>query len=620
MTPPIQPIGRVAFTSKLTAASGLQRYIIFTVRDDARSSDVLVQQSVNTWQAYNCWGGQSLYAWNSEGQVPAQKISFNRPYFINHGTGDFLGNQFGGSEMNMLRFLEREGYDVTYATDVDLHQQGVALLSSHKAFLCVGHDEYWSYQMRAAVQQARDQGKLLGFFGANCVYWQVRNANSVVSPQVANRTLVGYKEAAEQRDPYYLSGNPANYEYITTRFRDLPDPPYNVVDAVARPENNLMGVMFHGDQANADIVVSNASSWVYMGTGVVKGTAFVGMLGYEDDTLFDNQNTPAGLQVVAESPDPYGLSYMGTHVAASGAVIFATGSMQWNWGLDDYNVPQSKSSRLNIAAQQTTRNILARFAAGRVPSAPAGFLATPGPAQIALSWAGAVTATSYNVYRATSPGRGRESLQDRRHRHDVHGLDSGPQHLVLLSGERGERVRRKQQVDRGDRCPVAALAPDEPCRLGERTQRASHLACVCVIDRRGDERLSLDEQRHCVCESRIGDVDIIDGQPGQPSDDLLLCGACGECFRRRERRLERSVGDDALTTPLERRMKRSVAALVSGALLLLGSAYGQESDLSEAWWAAIGPDGTQRVNMRCGTNFLDPPRSSCERTCRWCLR
>jgi len=53
-------------------------------------------------------------------------------------------------------------------------------------------------------------------------------------------------------------------------------------------------------------------------------------------------------------------------------------------------------------------------------------------------------------------------------------------------------------------------------------------------------------------------------------------------------------------------MKRSAAALVSGALLLLGSARGQESDLSEAWWAAIGPDGTQRVNLRCGTNFLDP--------------
>ena len=53
-------------------------------------------------------------------------------------------------------------------------------------------------------------------------------------------------------------------------------------------------------------------------------------------------------------------------------------------------------------------------------------------------------------------------------------------------------------------------------------------------------------------------------------------------------------------------MKKSVTALVSGALLLLGSARGQESDLGEAWWAAVGPDGTQRVNIRCGTNFLDP--------------
>ena len=389
---------------KLTAASGLQRYIIFTVRDDARSSDYLMQQSVNTWQAYNAWGGQSLYVWNSEGGLPAQKVSFNRPYYINSGTGDFLGNEFGGWEINMLRFLEREGYDVTYATDVDLHEQGLALLGPHKAFLSVGHDEYWSYQMRAAVQQARDQGKHLGFFGANAVYWQIRYESSVGLPQATNRTLVGYKEAAETRDPYYLNGDSSKYKYITTRFRDLANPPYNVVDPVARPENSLLGVMYHGDPVNADIVVSDPTSWVYNGTGVMNGTVLVGLLGYEVDSLFDNQLAPPGLQVVAKSPDPWDYSYMVTYTAASGAVVFATGSMQWNWGLDDYNSPQSRSSRLSVPAQQTTRNILARFVSGSVPAAPAGLQAAPGPGQIALSWSAASSATSYNVYRATSPG------------------------------------------------------------------------------------------------------------------------------------------------------------------------------------------------------------------------
>ena len=392
------------YLAKLTAASGLQRYIIFTVRDDARSSDYLVQQSVNTWQAYNRWGGQSLYAWNSDDNAPAYKVSFNRPYFINHGTGDFLGNQFGGWEINMLRFLEREGYDITYSTDVDLHEQGLALLARHKALLSVGHDEYWSYQMRAAVQQARDQGKHLGFFGANAVYWQVRYENSTGVVPAGNRTLVGYKESAEARDPYHLDADSSNDKYITTRFRDLPYPPFNVVDPVARPENNLLGVMYHGDPVNGDIVVSDSTHWVYNNTSVANGTLFGGLLGYEVDSLFDNQYAPAGLQTVAQSPDPWGYSYMVTYTAASGAVVFTTGSMQWNWGLDDYNAPQSRTSRLNAAAQQTTRNILARFALGTAPSAPAVLQATAGPGQIALSWSTVVGATSYNVYRATTPG------------------------------------------------------------------------------------------------------------------------------------------------------------------------------------------------------------------------
>jgi len=395
------------YLAKLTAANAWQRYIIFTVRDDARSSDFLVQQSVNTWQAYNRWGGQSLYAWNSENSAPAQKVSFNRPYYINYGTGDFLGNEFGGWELNMLRFLEREGYDVTYATDVDLHQQALALLASHKAFLSVGHDEYWSYQMRAAVQQARDQGKHLGFFGADAIYWQVRFESSVVNPQSANRTLVGYKEAAEARDPYFLDGDPSNDKYITTLFRNLPKQPFNVVgDPIARPENSLLGVMYSGDPVDGDMVVSDASSWVYKGTNVVNGTPLVGLLGYEVDSLFDNQMAPAGLQVLATSPTAtFGDSHMVTYTAASGAVVFTTGSMQWNWGLDDYNAPHSGTSRLNPVAQQTTRNVLARFASGSVPAVPAGLQATPGPGQISLSWSAVANPTTYNVYRASSAGQ-----------------------------------------------------------------------------------------------------------------------------------------------------------------------------------------------------------------------
>ncbi|MDP3598857.1 MAG: hypothetical protein Q8S75_17870, partial [Nitrospirota bacterium] len=56
------------YLAKLTAEpTSAQSYIIFVVRDDARPSTYLVQSSVTTFQAYNNWGGKSLYAFNSAG-------------------------------------------------------------------------------------------------------------------------------------------------------------------------------------------------------------------------------------------------------------------------------------------------------------------------------------------------------------------------------------------------------------------------------------------------------------------------------------------------------------------------------------------------------------------------
>ena len=394
------------YLAKLTAGgSGLQSYIIFTVRDDARVSDLLFQSSVNTWQAYNAWGGQSLYAFNSGG-TPARKVSFNRPYDKNQGTGDFLGVNGYGWEPYMLRFLEREGYDVTYATNVDLHEKGLPLLTQHKAFLSVGHDEYWTYGMKSAIHQARDQGTHLGYFGADAVYWQVRFENSIQSLPASNRTVVGYKEAAQGFDPYAIDGDPTNDKFITARFRDLAAPPYNVIDPIARPENDLIGVMYHGDPFDGDIIVSDMAHWAYSGTGVANGSHFRALLGYENDSKFDNGFGPTGLQTIAESPDTWGNSHMSTYFAASGAVVFSTGSMQWLWGIDDFNVPSLRPSRLDPAAQQVTRNVLARFTAAPLglPPIPAFLQAVAGINQISLSWSPVAQATSYNVYRSVSPG------------------------------------------------------------------------------------------------------------------------------------------------------------------------------------------------------------------------
>ncbi|CAN5422920.1 hypothetical protein BH11PSE11_BH11PSE11_01630 [soil metagenome] len=419
------------YVAKLTASGGAQNYIVFTVRDDNRApaADFIFQSSVNTWQAYNNWGGQSLYSSNSVGNTPARKVSFNRPYAVD-GSGDLF--QW---EINMLRFLEREGYDVTYSTDVDLHEQGFALIAPHKTFLSVGHDEYWSYQMKTAVHQVRDAGKHLGFFGADAIYWQIRYEPSTIGP-ASNRTLVAFKEAAQSSDPFWLDGIASNDKYITARFRDLVAPPYNVQDPITQPENGLIGVMYQGSPVDGDIMVSDPNSWVYAGTGVSAGSRFVGLLGYEADAMFNNGYAPAGLKKVADSPEQFGNAHMVTYTAPSGSVIFSTGTMQWLWGLDDYGAPYRSPSRLDPAAQQVTRNVLARFLMTR-PDAPTNVVATAGDAQASVSFSapagtGGSPVTGYTVTSLPAGGvdsnAGSTSLS-----HAMTGLTNGTSYSFTVT-------------------------------------------------------------------------------------------------------------------------------------------------------------------------------------------
>jgi hypothetical protein len=139
---------------KLTGSSGFQSYIPFVVRDDSRSSDLLWNVSVNTYQAYNAWNGKSLYPFNSTNGVAAVKVSFNRPY---DDRGSWGAGQFLDFDYDMVGFLEQQGYDVTYQTDVQTHSNP-ATLSLHKAFLSVGHNEYWTLEMRQNVSRRSAKG------------------------------------------------------------------------------------------------------------------------------------------------------------------------------------------------------------------------------------------------------------------------------------------------------------------------------------------------------------------------------------------------------------------------------------------------------------------------------
>jgi hypothetical protein len=361
------------YLAKLTASnSDAQSYIIFVVRDDQRQSDLLFQLSVTTYQAYNYWGGKSLYNWGSTGRKRAAKVSFNRPYAANAqnraaaygvGAGEFLTNlqphpdsykvSNAGWDYNMVRWLEREGYDLSYCSSLDTHANP-GILHPHKAWLSVGHDEYWTWEMRQHVEAARDAGVHLGFFSANSAYWQIRLEASSASG-TADRIMTCYKKAS--RDP--LAKSSAETLRITDKWRSA---------AVNRPEEQLIGVMYAGDPVDGNIVIKAAQHWVFAATGLEPGATLPGLLGYEVDCVHVDADLPSTVQILAESPwttltdaSNQGVAHMSIYTAASGAIVFATGSIQWAWGLDDYNAPQLRPSRLSPAAQQTTRNVLGRF-------------------------------------------------------------------------------------------------------------------------------------------------------------------------------------------------------------------------------------------------------------------
>ena len=178
------------YIAKLTVpATGDASQITFIVRNDASHSAVVYQTSDPTWQAYNNYGGSDFYQGAANGR--AYKISYNRP-FATRGLNDGRDFYFS-AEYPMVRFLERNGYDVSYIAGVDTDRSG-ALIKNHKVFLSVGHDEYWSAAQRANVEAARDAGVNLAFFSGNEMYWHTRYEPSIAGAATSYRTLVSYKE------------------------------------------------------------------------------------------------------------------------------------------------------------------------------------------------------------------------------------------------------------------------------------------------------------------------------------------------------------------------------------------------------------------------------------------
>ncbi|GCE17397.1 N,N-dimethylformamidase beta subunit family domain-containing protein [Dictyobacter kobayashii] len=334
------------YLAKFTDANNKQSYAPFDVLGSTSSQYIAVTPDT-TYAAYNDWGGSSLYGADDvfQGTTVAKravKVSLDKPYDVENGSSQVLV-----FIAQTVHWIEQHGYDVSYASDLDV-QANTHLLDKHKAYISLGHDEYWTKSMRATVENAHNKGIGLAFMGANAIYWQMRFEPD--SAGVANRTIVSYKvQTSNQdltRDPMYGKDN----SVVTSMWRD---------PVVNRPENALVGILFsnltHDQNGFPWRVAPQAASLPLLkGTDLQPNQEYgCGVVGYEWDRANLSPNgtpanpsysstTPKNLHVISSSPTVSSetkqtdVSNSAYYIAPSGALVFATGSIYWETTLDNY--------------------------------------------------------------------------------------------------------------------------------------------------------------------------------------------------------------------------------------------------------------------------------------------
>jgi hypothetical protein len=385
--------------------NGYARYSPFVVRSSApqsQASSILVVVPFNTYLAYNEWGGASSYDNLTNKKTfkldHATKVSFNRP---------FHRREWRFWDIDLLRFLEREGYDVSYVSDTDV-DANPGILQQHRAVIVSGHSEYWSMNMRNGFDAARDAGTNVMFMGANNAYWQVRyedsscaSDNTVCSNVGDRRTMVIYKqEGNDGTDPI------SNPSLKTIQWRDLD-----------RPECELQGGIqygswFHND-GYTDYTTTSAGAadpW-NAGTGLTTGSTVSGLVGFEYDSFFPDCDVPGTPQILFSYQGPetdaqFDSAAVKYTANGSGARVFSSGTEQWAWGLDSYRWDPTLFTGIpptNAPVQQFTRNMLADM---QRPAAPPGVGATQSGSSIVIDTTPRTDPriSSYKIYRHAGSG------------------------------------------------------------------------------------------------------------------------------------------------------------------------------------------------------------------------
>lgn len=275
----------------------------FAVRASQRGSMLYVLPT-NTWNAYNTWGGKSLYTGGTQ-------VSFHRPFargmlsrpvvdrddrkarptrfretpdadghiFQEYRTTNAYPSAIGSTGWfthgrRFVEWAEAAGYEFDYAVSSDLDAPGA--LDGYDSVLLVGHDEYWTMSERTAVESHVKSGGHLASFSGNTMFWRVR-----LEPGTHGTSMVCHKYAGHRSDPALDSDNTP----VSGMWAD---------PAISQPEWTLLGGgsafgLYHRfGQATAQgvggFIVYRHDHWLLVGTGMRYGDVLGrddGAVGYE---------------------------------------------------------------------------------------------------------------------------------------------------------------------------------------------------------------------------------------------------------------------------------------------------------------------------------------------------
>jgi len=333
--------------------------IPFVVRGDVGREPLLFMASTLTWGAYNSWGGLSLYhgpgiSRNTRYDNRARIVSLRRPI-------DPAGwQQVSAMDLATVTWLETQGVDVDYTTDVALDQRPSTVLQ-HAALVTGGHSEYWTRRMYDTLDGAVARGVNVAFLGANNVWWQTRL-------EADGARMVVY------RDPHEDPASKQSPSLTTMVWGQ---------GMLRRDIASLNGESHTAIQVVGGLRLMHPPAWLVAGTSLTDGSVLPMVVGNEADGFKATAHRPKELQVLglgvlngARGPVYASMNYVSN---ASGAGIFATGSTYWPCAMIGRCPGQDVPAGASAAARALTANVIKAFSQPRAGQTHPAVPWTPGP-------------------------------------------------------------------------------------------------------------------------------------------------------------------------------------------------------------------------------------------------